>query len=151
VSPTVRAARDDDVAAVTALEGELFGRDAWSASSVAEELTGPRRRAVVAELDGRLAGYAVGLLADDLVDLQRIAVAPAYQRRGVARTLLTHLQAKARGDGAVRMLLEVDEANAAALALYTRAGFHPIDRRPRYYQGGGDALVLQSPLNQEEQ
>lgn len=150
MSASVRAAREDDIAAVTALEAELFGPDAWSRSSVAEELTGPRRRAVVAELEGRLAGYAVGLLADDLVDLQRIAVAPPYQRRGVALTLLADLLSRAREDGAVRMLLEVEEANAAALGLYTRAGFRRIDRRPRYYRGGGDALVLETPLDQEE-
>ncbi len=143
----VRAAEAVDVEAVTALDRELFGPDAWSAASVGEELTGARRRAVVAEAaDGRLVGYAVTARADDVVDLQRIAVAPEHRRAGVARELLAVLRRAARDDGAHRMLLEVGADNAGALGFYAAEGFVQIDRRPRYYRDGSDALVLRAPL-----
>ena len=48
--------------------------------------------------------------------------------------------------GADRMLLEVGAGNAAALGLYAAAGFVEIDRRPRYYRDGADAVVLRLPL-----
>ena len=150
MSPALRPARTSDVAAVTALEVELFGPDAWSSASVAEELTGERRRAVVAEHEGRLTGYAVTALAGDVVDLERIGVASAYQRAGVARALLREVRRQAGADGAARMLLEVGEANTAAVRLYTRAGFRPIDRRAGYYRDGGDALVMEAPAREEE-
>jgi hypothetical protein len=44
----IRPATPGDVEAVSSLEGALFGADAWSADTVADELTGERRRAVVA-------------------------------------------------------------------------------------------------------
>ncbi|MGZ4441681.1 MAG: GNAT family N-acetyltransferase, partial [Nocardioidaceae bacterium] len=87
----LRLAAPADVLRVTALEAELFGPDAWSEASVRAELTGPGRRVVVAEADENddgVVGYVVTALAGDVVDLQRIAVAPPYRRRGLARRLL---------------------------------------------------------------
>ncbi len=143
----VRAATAADVASVTALEAAVFGPDAWSAASVTEELTGPRRRAWVAECEG-LAGYAVSSYAGDLADLQRVAVDPAHRGRGVATALVRTLLEAARDDGAERVLLEVAADNAPAIALYGRHGFAEIDRRPAYYRDGRDALVLQRSLEE---
>jgi len=141
----LRPATPDDVPAVTALERELFGVDAWSEPSVTGELTGERRRALVAD-EGGVVGYAVTLLAGDVVDLQRIGVAPAVRRTGVAGRLLAALQDSARDAGADRMLLEVSAANRGALAFYAAAGFVEIDRRSRYYRDGTDAVVLRATL-----
>ena len=141
----LRPATVDDVPAVAALEAELFGVDGWSETSVREELTGPRRTALVAE-DGGLAGYAITLLAGDVVDLQRIAVAPPHRRTGLAGRLLTELQGSAREAGADRMLLEVSAVNTGALAFYAVSGFVEIDRRSRYYRDGTDAVVLRAAL-----
>ena len=147
----IRPATPDDVAAVTALEAEVFGPDAWSAESVHEELTGERRHAVVAvsasgDGSGEVVGYAVTLRSDDVLDLQRIAVAPAHRRSGLARQLLDAVRSAGPAAGAHRMLLEVSDGNAAALAFYVAEGFVQIDRRPRYYRDGSDALVLRAPL-----
>jgi len=131
----VRAATGDDVAAVHALERLLFGADAWSEQSVREELTGPRRRAVVA-CDPDVVGYVVTLDVGDVTDLQRVAVHPARQREGMARALL----AAVAPDG--DLLLEVSAANAPARQFYAAEGFVEIDRRRRYYRDGSDALVL---------
>ena len=131
----LRPATAADVPAVTALEVELFGPDAWSAASVAEELTGGRRTAVVA-VDPEVVGYAV-TLASDVVDLQRIGVAATYRRRGLAHRLLA---AVATGD---RMLLEVSDRNPGAIAFYETEGFTEIGRRRRYYRDGADAVVME--------
>ncbi len=144
----VRAATAGDVPAVTALEASVFGVDAWSKASVAEELTGPRRRAWVAS-DDEVLGYAASSSAGDVVDLQRVAVAPAHRGRGIASILVGTLLDAARSDGADRVLLEVAADNAPALGLYARHGFAEIDRRPAYYRDGRDALVLQLDLEEE--
>ena len=143
---TIRPATADDVAAVVALEQELFGVDAWSAESVRDELTGERRHAVVASEHGGVVGYAVTMRSDDVVDLQRVAVAPAHRRSGIARQLLDAVRRTGRAEGAHRMLLEVSADNTAALAFYAAEGFAEIDRRPRYYRDGSDALVLRAAL-----
>ena len=135
----VRRAAAADVDAVAALEAEVFGADAWSAASVAEELTGPGRQALVAVDDaGAVCGYVVVLVAGDVADLQRVAVTPVLRRRGVASALLAGCDV-----GAGRMLLEVRADNAAALAFYARHGFAEIARRRRYYTDGSDAVVMQ--------
>jgi [ribosomal protein S18]-alanine N-acetyltransferase len=138
----LRPAAAADVDAVLALEVRLFGAEAWSAGSVREELTGPRRFAVVACAPD-VVGYAVTMTSADVVDLQRIAVDPAHRRTGVAHRLLARVVEEARGD---RMLLEVSAANEAARAFYAAEGFTEIDRRRRYYRDGTDALVLERLL-----
>lgn len=141
----IRPARPVDAAAVADLETRCFGAEAWGAAAVAEELTGVRRKALVAEEDGEVTGYAVVALAGDVADLQRIAVAPQRRSGGVGRALLAEALRAASAEGALRVLLEVAEPNAAARALYAAAGFTEIHRRRRYYRDGSDALVLEAP------
>ena len=96
--------------------------------------------------ENRVVGYAVSRVAGDVADLHRIAVAPEHRRSGVARALLDELRRAARDDGATRMLLEVGAGNQEALAFYAAEGFTEIDRRPRYYRDGSDALVLRASV-----
>ena len=132
----LRPATADDVAAVRALEVDLFGADAWSETSVREELLGDRRTAVVA-CDPEVVGYVVTAAAGDVVDLQRVAVREDHRRSGLARRLL-----RAVRPADAPMLLEVAATNHAALRLYAAEGFTEIDRRRRYYRDGTDAVVM---------
>jgi ribosomal-protein-alanine acetyltransferase len=139
----VRAAREEDATAVAGLEAELFGADARSLSSVVSELAGGRRCALVAFEDEEVVGFLITAEADGVVDLERVGVRRERQGRGVARALLDRCLEVARESGSARMLLEVSEANAAALRLYEGAGFAEIARRRRYYRDQTDALVLE--------
>ena len=98
-------------------------------------------------MDGAVVGHAVTSLAGDIAELQRIAVTPAARRTGVASGLLEACVELAGADGeADRMLLEVREDNAGALAFYAARGFVEVDRRPRYYRDGATAVVMRRPL-----
>jgi ribosomal-protein-alanine acetyltransferase len=142
----LRPAAPEDIPALTALEAELFGDDAWGEGAVGSELEGPGRHAVVAVEDDEVVGYAVTMRAGDLADLQRIAVHPDRQRQGIAGALLDEVLARARQEGATRVLLEVSAVNTAALAFYADADFVEIDRRRRYYRDGSDAVVMRRSL-----
>jgi ribosomal protein S18 acetylase RimI-like enzyme len=48
---------------------------------------------------------------------------PERRRRGLAWMIFSALTAKARSAGATRGYLQVEAANAGAIALYARAGF----------------------------
>ena len=61
-----------------------------------------------------------------IVDVYQMWVAPEARGRGVAAALLAHVVAWARGNGARTVQLAVSEGNDAAVALYRRAGFHPV-------------------------
>ena len=135
---TLRPATAADVAAVAALDRDLFGPDAWSEAQVAEELLGEDRHAWV--VGKPLHGYVVTRTVGDTTDLHRIAVHPDHSRAGLARALLA---AAASASAGRRMLLEVSARNTGAVAFYAAAGFVEIGRRRGYYRDGSDALVMQ--------
>ena len=140
----VRTAGPADVAAVSLLEEKCLGVDAWSEGLVREGIAGalPTVVYLVAETDHEVVGHAVVSMAGDIAELQRIAVAGAHRRSGVASALLAEVLELAGRTEADRLLLEVREDNQAALAFYARQGFTEIDRRPRYYADGATAVVL---------
>ncbi len=142
----IRQAAPDDAAVLAAIEHEAFGAEAWREPQVREELTGPGRRSWVALVAGEPVGYAVTRSAGEVVDLQRIAVTTAHRRAGLGRRLLAEALATAGRDGADRVLLEVSAGNTAAMRCYVEAGFTAIDRRPRYYRDGTDAVVMRRSL-----
>ena len=143
----IRPARASDVVAFAALEAEAFGPDAWTPAQVEAELAGPTRRILVAESDAQVIGYGAIAVAGDVADLTRIVVAEASRRSGAASDILAALHEAARQVGAERVLLEVAESNAGALAFYRARGYAEISRRRSYYASGDDALVLEHRLD----
>ncbi|KFI48696.1 ribosomal protein S18-alanine N-acetyltransferase [Bifidobacterium biavatii] len=159
--------RETAVAAVRALEVELFGRHAWSEASIRQELDAPARTYVFdvadaandADATGGDADAAGNAVANDRVDetirpddvrgfagywydgddaeIMDVGVGKAYQRQGIAAAMMTWLIGHARSQGARRVLLEVRVDNDPAIALYRRFGFENIGLRKRYYQPEG--------------
>ncbi len=146
---TVRPAGPPDVEAVARLESDCLGADAWSEGLVREGITGnlPTVTYLVAELAGTVIGHAVTSAAGDIAELQRIAVDQRWRRSGVASELLSAVLTELLTTESDRLLLEVREDNAGAIAFYARHGFAEIDRRPRYYSGGATAVVMSRGLS----
>ena len=144
---TVGPASAADVGTIVRLERVCQGPDAWSEALVREGVTGslPTVHHLVAR-EGDVVGYAVASAAGDVVELQRIGVDPERRRSGLATRLLVGVADLARATGAERVLLEVREDNAGALAFYTARGFTELARRPRYYRDGATAVVLELPV-----
>ena len=153
LAPGLREARWTDLPALAGLETELFAHDAWSEPTWWAELAGrPRRDYVVLTDDRRptgVLGYAGLDHGGDVADVMTVAVAPRAQGRGLGRLLLGELERRAAARGAGHVILEVRADNAAARALYERAGYALISTRRRYYQPGDvDALVLRKALHE---
>lgn len=144
----VRVATAADAEVVAALEAACQGEDAWSAALVADGVAGdlPTVQYLLAEDDGAAVGYAVASYAGDVAELQRIGVTEAARRTGVASRLLAAVLSHAPSTGADRVLLEVRADNRGAIAFYAARGFTEIDRRPRYYRDGTEAVVMRLPL-----
>lgn len=140
-----------DLAAVVALEGQLFPHDAWSAEQLWSELAGvpTTRWYVVAEDDAGVAGYAGLFAVAPEADVQTVAVAETRQGTGVGCTLLDALTDEARARGCRTLLLEVAADNERAQAVYRAAGFEPFARRSRYYPDGTDAVLMRRRLTEE--
>ncbi|GAW51560.1 MULTISPECIES: ribosomal protein S18-alanine N-acetyltransferase [unclassified Nocardioides] len=145
---TIRPATPDDVEAIADLELDNLGVDAWSEGLVREGVTGnlPTITYLVAEVGGQVVGHATASIVGDIAELQRIAVDPAHRRTGLASALLDAVVGAAQQGAADRLLLEVREDNAGALAFYAARDFIEIDRRRRYYRDGTTAVVLRRSL-----
>lgn len=141
-----RRARPADLDGVLAIEGAWPTTPHWTRRQFEAEVYGPGSLFLVAEDAEGLAGYAVVWKVPPEAQLLDIAVAPARARRGVARELLQAVSIMARGLGCVVMTLEVSERNAAARALYEKVGFRVVGRRPKFYNDGSDAVLMDLSL-----
>ena len=133
-------------AAVSALEAQVMGSDAWNEHLVADELPRPDRVWWAAYDGEQLLGYAGGWVVDGQVQILKVGVDPSQRRRGIACELLARVAADARNLGAATCSLEVRAGNVGAQAFYEALGFHTLGTRPRYYSDGEDALIMEGPL-----
>jgi putative acetyltransferase len=93
----------------------------------AEEVAEGRGAFLIAYLGPRAVGCgAVRRIGDSVGEIKRMYVSPEARGRGIGRAVLGALEAEARRLGLRRLLLETGKRQAAALALYRRAGFSPI-------------------------
>jgi len=114
------------------------------------------RNAIVAELDGEIAGGLVGYRLDDPYDLGDIdavpevvqplvkleakapgswyvnvlATFPEFRRQGIARKLLDLAETKAREAGAPSLSVIVAGENERAMCLYASADYGPLASEP---------------------
>ena len=79
-------------------------------------------QAVVIELDGLAAGYALFRREPEYVYLRQFYVEPEYRRRGIGRSALAWLRANAWAD-APRIRIDVLVGNAAGIAFWQSVGF----------------------------
>lgn len=101
------------------------------------------------DLSGQLAGYGIVAYLADEAHLLNLCVAPRHRKAGAGRLLFRYLMAQAARDGMVRLLLEVRQSNAPALALYQGEGLERIGLRPRYYPDGEDAIVMSLSIGRQ--
>lgn len=120
----------------------LAEREAWFAA---------RRAAghpvLVAEVDGAAAGYAAtsdfrGGSGFRLVCENSVHVAPAFQRRGVARALMGALIEAARASGRTQMVAAIGLPNEPSIALHEVLGFKRVGLMPGIGVKRGQRLDL---------
>jgi ribosomal-protein-alanine N-acetyltransferase len=138
VNLNFRAATEEDIPALHAIERASFAQPHWSAEDFLQY------RSTIAEAEGAIAAFIVvrDVYAGDAQsaaerEILNLAVAPSLRRRGVAAALLSHeLSTKSI------YFLEVRESNLAALTLYRKHGFLPVDRRLGYYSNPPETAIV---------
>jgi ribosomal-protein-alanine N-acetyltransferase len=139
---TVSPMRRRHLPEVLAIEAQVYPRP-WSSRLFEDELDRSGRVYLVARLGATVVGYAGVLMIADDGHVATIAVDPAWQRHGIARSLLIELVRAARSMGANQLTLEVRVTNRGAQELYRSLGFAPGGARKAYYSDNGeDALVM---------
>ncbi|MGA7521189.1 MAG: N-acetyltransferase [Acidobacteriaceae bacterium] len=149
---TIRPALSQDFPALYALDQACFVPGiSWSRAELQYFLRYPGNIAVVAEEDGRIAGFAIagsqlrgGAAVGRLITID---VDSSMRRRGVGHRLLQTVEDRLRAQKAVAVLLEVAIDNLGAQQFYVRHGFVKTGRIPGYYLDRIDALAMEKPLS----
>ena len=119
----------------------------WTAKRVAASIRASNVNVLVARIGDHIVGFAIMRYGDDDAHLDLLAVAPAYQRSGIARRLLQWLEECALVAGTFKVELEVRSENEAAQCFYERMGYHKLVQLPGYYQGKESALRMARDLS----
>ncbi|AZO08265.1 MULTISPECIES: GNAT family N-acetyltransferase [unclassified Mesorhizobium] len=159
----VRTASERDLAAVRALLVEtwhatydaIYGAqrvteitDDWhSIASLQARLMRPNSEFLLADDGSRIGGMAFASATTDpkIVLLHQLYVHPDCQRQGIGRLLLDEVELSFPQARTIRV--EVEEANASAIAFYEASGFQPAGKTADCGGGSGmPALVLEKRL-----
>ena len=111
-------------------------------------LKSPKRIALVAvdPIHNAVIGIAVAGLTPPEAELETIAVAAGWQRRGIARELFGAVADALRREQITEIHLEVRASNGKAVRFYRARGFGETGRRPRYYADPVEDAILMSLL-----
>jgi ribosomal protein S18 acetylase RimI-like enzyme len=126
----LRDVRAEDSEAIAELVTE-FTHLATTSAQIQQRLARSRgiEHPILAELDGKVVGFAslrlLNYLSEDVpyAEISELFVLERYRRQGIARTLLTELELRARAAGASSVALLTAPDNDTALALYRAMGF----------------------------
>ncbi len=132
----------DDIPQVAAIERQCFP-DPWSEQMLRDHLDNQCAAALVAKgADGVILGYAGLLVVLDEGYITNVAVRPEHRRQGIGSDLLNVFENFARGNQLAFLTLEVRSSNAAAIALYQKAGYEEAGRRRGYYAHPREDAVI---------
>lgn len=117
--------------------------DAWSKALLLSAVDSEHEYCIVCDIDGEISGFAILSISVDTADVEGVAVAPDYRRRGIADNLLGMLMTYGMSKGVREFALEVRESNAPAIALYKKNGFVTEAVRKAYYKNPAeDACIM---------
>jgi ribosomal-protein-alanine N-acetyltransferase len=138
-----RRATIADVNAIVEIEEACFSMP-WSFQSFWGELdNNPHARYLVAELNGKIIGYAGVWIIFEEGHVTNIAIHPAYRGQKYGERLVNQLIDLTRAYGVTSMTLEVRVSNLIAMGLYKKLGFEARGRRKAYYDDNKeDAIVM---------
>lgn len=132
-----------------------YMRQAFSLEQITNELTDPKNVFLIAEIDGKPAGYAKviinniepGISAKRPVELSRLYSHQEYIGKGVGQDLMDACFDRAKSLGHDVMWLGVWEYNPRAQRFYEKNGFRVVGKH--VFQLGADAqtdLLMQKEL-----
>jgi ribosomal-protein-alanine N-acetyltransferase len=130
---------------MAALHAKCFDQP-WPASEFASLLSMPSTLAFAIQQDARHLALVLVRIAADEAEILTIGVDPDFRGKRLGLAVLDRAERAVSESGAISMFLEVNQHNDPARALYTRAGYSEIGRRPRYYRGRDDALIFRKSL-----
>ena len=122
----IRAFRDGDAASVIALWREVLPDSAPHndpARVIRQKIGVERDLFYVAVVEPKIIGTVMGGYDGHRGWVYSLAVTPDYQRRGVGRSLVAHLEAALVQRGCLKINLQVRASNKDVVAFYENCGY----------------------------
>lgn len=112
-------------------------REAFAVEFIRRELIDPSITYLLAEVDGKLAGYGklvrgkfhAVLGNEPVIELERLYFFSDYHATGLAQQVMNHLLEIAREENWKLIVLGVDINNHRAINFYTKYGFETFDKK----------------------
>lgn len=151
-----RLAVRQDIVGLLAIERDVYdGEVPWTFSHFEHEIVQSADSFfLVAEAEeGRLVGF-IGIRLGRGTQLYQahitnLAVMKAYQKRGIASFMIQQIVQLTSQLGKHELSLEARRENGLAQALYRKQGFETKKIMPKYYENGGDAILMSRQLRQD--
>lgn len=138
----IRQMESEDVFQAAEIEKKSFSMP-WSPEGFKGALAYEDNIILVAEEEGRIAGYACVYVSFDEGELTNIAVESEYRGRGIGLMLMKELKHRAETKSVSKIVLEVRVSNATAISLYEKCGFKNLGIRKNFYeQPVEDAYIM---------
>jgi len=132
----IRKASLDDASIISTLTDAAYAKYVPLMGRKPQPMTADYQR-IVAEhpvwmlwIDEQPAGVLVLMHEPEDVLIYSVAIAPAYQKRGLGRRLLAWAESEARQAGYAHIRLFTNALMEANIALYTRLGYVETRREP---------------------
>ncbi|HEX8247811.1 MAG TPA: ribosomal protein S18-alanine N-acetyltransferase [Pyrinomonadaceae bacterium] len=138
----------EDIPAVLKIEQECF-LSSWSFEGYKSELLRDDSKAIIAEMDGEAAGFAIARLITSVNEgeILNIAVSQKFRNRGLGTLLLKEINGFLKSEKIESVWLEVRKSNFTAQDFYRKNGFVLYGERKNFYTNPSeDALVMKLNL-----
>jgi len=149
----LRLASPNDLDALLAIENAMFDPaiyDRLTEEALAKLLHKPSTALYVWEADGRIVGYALGIVvAKKRIWFNSLAVLKEYQSTEAAKQLFTAIELHARTHGLDTVILEIREDNRALFRRYKGMGYCEWKRITGYYPDGSSAIRMLKKMGGE--
>lgn len=142
---SIRPFELDDTRAIIDLEEEIFKEPNPLLYSMIERY--PAEGFLVAECDGVVCGYLIGILLMDEARVLLLGVKEPYRRKNIGTELMSVFHDSVKGR-ANMIRLEVRCSNLGAQTFYFKMGYRFVGMINRYYKNGENAFVMIKPLDQ---
>ena len=145
----IRQYRDDDFAAVCALNGEEDTVSYEGAVFVRQAGALYRPTFLCAVCEGEVCGYTIGapVSGGGAAWVIRLGVLPSCRGRGIGRAMMQALEERFAAAGIGELYLSVHPENHPARSLYDSLGYRVTETICAYFGEGEDRLIMKKILN----
>jgi ribosomal protein S18 acetylase RimI-like enzyme len=147
VNITLRSFKPDDFEQLYEIDQACYEPEvAYSQRELRAYLRFSGSDCLIAEAEGKIAGFCISARRDESGYIVTIDVLPQFRRHHVGSILLAEIERHLATNGVREVALETATANDSAVAFWTKHGYRNRGIKKDYYPGGRDAFAMTKTL-----